>query len=130
MRKRALWVATLVIGCAGEQVTPTLGTDAALADTGAPSVDALTDTTSGACGDHPGPRMVQLVTSKGKLCIDTTEVSNADYAKFAAVATLAELPPYCKFKTAYSVTNPLPAAKDFARGPANACVGEWPAATW
>jgi len=81
----------------------------------APDADAGSDGStwidSGPCGVHPGPRMVQLTTSKGTFCVDTTEVSNAQYAEFSAAAVRPAMPAYCKFKTGYSVENPLSSAK-------------------
>ncbi len=83
-------------------------TDSSAADSGS---DGATMVDSGPCGVHPGPRMVQLTTSKGVFCVDTTEVSNAQFAEFSA-ATKPSMPPYCAFKTVYSVANPLPSARE------------------
>lgn len=111
-------------GDAGEDVGEEVGLDAGddvLVDTTMPSdstTDASSDSTtdglvdSGPCGVHPGPKMVQLTTSKGTFCIDTREVSNAQYAEFTASSSKPTMPGYCGFKTAYSVENPLPEAKD------------------
>lgn len=115
----------LAAGCHGEPVTAQTPSDAgedtapvddtaSPTDAGedAPASDGGTMVDSGVCGVHPGPRMVQLATSDGTFCIDTTEVSNAQYAEFSASTSKPSMPTYCKFKTNYSVANPTPSAKD------------------
>lgn len=88
------------------------GADSVVGDTGAPTDAGVTMVDSGVCGVHPGPAMVQIAAPKGKLCIDTREVSNAQYAEFEATPSKPALPAYCSFKTTPSPANPLPAAKD------------------
>lgn len=65
-------------------------------DTG-PPVDGAVD--SGVCGVHEGPRMVQLPAAGGAFCIDTTEVTNAQYQRFIDdtrdTSHLPTIPPYC-----------------------------------
>lgn len=105
-----LLVLLLAAGCHGDPVDAVpAGTDA-----GGDVASAVDGSTldGGVCGVHPGPRMVQLTTSQGTFCIDTREVTNAQYAAFSASASKPALPAYCKFKTAPSVGNPLPDAQD------------------
>lgn len=109
MVRHAVVVLLGILGCQGEQVT------SAVADAATDSTDSAAGDNADAatgCGEHPGPRMVRATTSKGTFCVDTTEVSNAQYAEFSAATNEPAMPAYCKFKAAYSVANPLPAAKD------------------
>ena len=55
---------------------------------------------SGACGVHPGPPMIQLSTGTVSFCIDTTEVTNAQYDEFLDDAAHPPvMPDYCGFDT-------------------------------
>ena len=55
---------------------------------------------SGACGVHPGPSMIQLSTGSVSFCIDTTEVTNAQYGEFLDDFTHPPtMPGYCAFDT-------------------------------
>lgn len=54
---------------------------------------------AGACAGDAGPKMVNL----GKYCIDSTEVSAADYAAFVAAGVpVQSQPPECAFNTSFS----------------------------
>lgn len=106
-----LVVAIALGGCRGEEVQ--VADDAAVADAG---VDAATgdvatpDVSSDAwpaeavvaspgCGARPGPKMVRVETLADggavAFCIDTTEVTNAQYQHFLGSPTKPALPAYC-----------------------------------
>ncbi|MGZ3448975.1 MAG: formylglycine-generating enzyme family protein [Polyangiales bacterium] len=81
--------------------TPDTGTP----DTGSP--DSGSD--AGACGSTAGPTMVKV----GSFCIDSTEVTNAQYKAFLA-GTPGPQPSYCSWNTLYipAVGWPYAAGRD------------------
>ncbi len=107
-------------------VTDTSVAETSASDTGAPDTSAPADTSapdttssdgsvlvdSGPCGVHPGPFMVQLATSKGTFCIDTREVTNAQYTEFTSSADKPLFPGYCSFKSGYNLASAT-APRDF-----------------
>lgn len=56
----------------------------------------------GACPDAPGPAMVEVKGPNGALCIDSTEVTQAQYAEFviASPPTFSDVP-VCDHNTSY-----------------------------
>lgn len=58
------------------------------------------------CPTGPGPAMVRLNGSTGPFCIDSTEVTNAQYEAFlAAMPSVAGQPATCAFNTTFTPTS-------------------------
>ncbi|HEX4513211.1 MAG TPA: SUMF1/EgtB/PvdO family nonheme iron enzyme [Polyangiaceae bacterium] len=81
------------------------GTDAALLDAGTDHADsdaATIDAGDGApdvsngCPSGRGPAMIRVTDTYGSFCVDSTEVTNAQYH---AMSGAPSLPPECKWKT-------------------------------
>ena len=71
------------------------------------------------CGPNlPGPPMVAVSSPSGAYCIDSTEVTNAQYATFLAtnLATSGQ-PAYCAWNTSYTPSSGWPVAMDQGRSP-------------
>jgi formylglycine-generating enzyme required for sulfatase activity len=70
------------------------------------SIEDVTDggTTSSDCPSGRGPAMVKVAASVPSFCIDTTEVTESQWASFrAAGAGTSLLPPECAFKATYNL---------------------------
>jgi sulfatase modifying factor 1 len=71
----------------------------------APLVDASIDALTVLCAGHAGPASVLISQGAVKFCIDSTEVTNAQYETFInSSPSLASQPAYCAFNTTYVPT--------------------------
>jgi sulfatase modifying factor 1 len=81
----------------------------AMDGSGVAAADGRTDTGVD-CPSVPGPALVQIETSRGNYCIDSTEVSNLQYAQFlsAIVPAKAIRPPGCEGQVNFMPHGPWP----------------------
>jgi len=75
-----------------------------------PALDAGSTHVDGACpSDLPGPKLVSVPTPDGgSYCIDATEVTSGDYARFLAALSQEPVapmqPPVCEWNTSFAAT--------------------------
>jgi formylglycine-generating enzyme required for sulfatase activity len=77
-------------------------------DGGAPQDGATGD--ASACPGTSGPSSVRILRSAGDFCIDSTEVTNAQYAEFLRAGDGGAIDPRCRWKTSHTPAKSWPPA--------------------